>query len=336
MKTILVLSMTLLLSVCAYAVDAKAAAASSATSGGSGLVAARANIGKVIENPNEMTAVIKSLSAADQCAFLGEVNAAIAKMPGSPNERAAKAVAVNRAALKGAQKGNVAALVAEVIATAAPEALPAICESLSQDMLNRAADPRVTYTDAQFEKIAVDLMEKINERTADQEDGVGRSAFAIVMLMKASNGTSGELLDKLVETLPEGSRDMVKQDLVKPALVAGDAQTAYEPLLAATDAGRRPDLAMVLPITGVQFHDSVLADMANRNIEDAMFMNARTPVVDAVQNTLVHQIPTLGGDINREGGVTPQPGGNVTESGEIPPPGVNPDEPKPYHGQSTF
>lgn len=305
------------------------------------LTDARSSIAEAISSPAKMQATVAQMSAEDQCKFLAEVNAAVAKMPGSPADRVAKFVEVSRAALKGAQKGNVAAMVAETFATVAPEALPAICESLSQDMLNRASDPRMALTDTQFEKIAVDLLKKINERTATEENGVGRSAFAVTMMMKASNGTSEELLDKLVETLPEGSHDMVKQDLVKPVLNAGDSMSAYEPLLAATDAGRRPDLAMALPITGVQFHDSVLADMAHRNIEDAMFMNARTPVVDAVQNTLNYQIPTLGGDVDRGGAPKPQSGGNVTGGGEVPPPGVNPDEPQPqpepepYRGQST-
>lgn len=340
MKTFLALTLALAV-LGVQAADVKSAQATASLS----LVDARSSIADVIASPAKMQSTITQLSAEDQCKFLAEVNAAIAKMPGSPTDRAAKFVEVTRAALKGAQKGNVAAMIAETFATVAPEALPSICESLSQDMLNRAADPRQTYTDAQFEKIAVELMEKINEKTADQENGVGRSAFAVTMLMKASNGSSEELLDKLVETLPESSRDMVKQDLVKPVLSAGESTTAYEPLLAASDAGRRPDLAMTLPITGVQFHDSVLADMAGRNIEDAMFMNARTPVVDAVQSTLNHQIPTLGGDVDRGGAPKPQPGGNVTGSGEIPPPGVNPDEPQPqpepqpepqpYRGQST-
>ena len=50
-----------------------------------------------------MTAVMKSLSAADQKSFLAEVNAAILAMPGSDADRTAKFVAVTDAALAGAQ-----------------------------------------------------------------------------------------------------------------------------------------------------------------------------------------------------------------------------------------
>ena len=41
------------------------------------LASARAKITQVIDNPADMTAVMKSLSAADQKSFLAEVNAAI-------------------------------------------------------------------------------------------------------------------------------------------------------------------------------------------------------------------------------------------------------------------
>ena len=48
---------------------------------------ARGKIGDIISNPSTMTSVMKQLAAADQASFLADVNAAISKMPGSPEER---------------------------------------------------------------------------------------------------------------------------------------------------------------------------------------------------------------------------------------------------------
>ena len=87
---------------------------------------ARGKIGDIISDPASMTSVMKQLAAADQASFLADVNAAIAKMPGSPEEKTSKYLDVNTAALKGAQKGNLATLVAEVFATVPPESLTAL------------------------------------------------------------------------------------------------------------------------------------------------------------------------------------------------------------------
>ena len=67
------------------AVAAAALSAFSALAQGSAmsLPDARAKIGSVIGDPASMTGVISQLSAADQLSFLSDVNAAIAKMPGS-------------------------------------------------------------------------------------------------------------------------------------------------------------------------------------------------------------------------------------------------------------
>ena len=104
---------------------------------------ARGKIGDIISDPASMTSVMKQLAAADQASFLADVNAAISKMPGSPEEKTSKFVAVNSAALKGAQKGNLTTLVAEVFATVPPESLTAINEQFAAGMFNRAADPSI-------------------------------------------------------------------------------------------------------------------------------------------------------------------------------------------------
>ena len=87
------------------------------------LANARSKIGDVISDTRSAGSVIGQLAAEDQVKFLADVNAAIEKMPGSIEEKTAKYLDVNTAALRNAQKGNLTALVAEVFATVPPESL---------------------------------------------------------------------------------------------------------------------------------------------------------------------------------------------------------------------
>lgn len=225
------------------------------------LAEARAQIGAAIKNPDSLTAIMKSLSAADQVSFLADVNVAIAKSPDLAEGRAAAALNANRAALKGSAKGNLPALLAEMFATATPEALTVINERFAKDVFNRTNEKR-TYTDEQFTRIAEGAMAKIQQRTAGSDDAAVRNVFAILMFVRASNGTPADLADKLVAGLPEGSpRDLAKSEWIPSALGTNGAQT-YEPMLGYSEAGEAPSPEVVIAIAGPQMLDAMLIDLA--------------------------------------------------------------------------
>ena len=278
------------------------------------LAEARQKIDGVVDGSESIASLIKQLSAEDQLTFLGDVNKAVSKMPASVEEKTAKHLNLNHAALKAVKgSGNVAALLAEVFATVPPEALTVINERFASDLLNRAADSKVTYTDAQFTDIALKLMETVNKRTAEADNASTRSAFAILMLLRASNGTPADLEDKLIATLPHAdARELAKSEWIPSALGKDGRELGYEPILASADAGRRPDFDFVLVIAGPQLLDSLLQDIGGKNVDGLSFMRTRSPVLDAAMNPLEQQIPTLGGDVL---------------GAEILP------EPKPYFGQ---
>ena len=258
------------------------------------LADARGKIDKAIESPAVMRELMKRLSAEDQRQFLADVNKAIGNMPASIEEKTAKFLHINHAAMTEAKKGNATALLAEVFATVSPEALTVINERFADDLVNRAANPNVTYTDAQYTELAVEAMRKINERTDETDNGSTRSAFAILMFIRASNGTPADLADKLIETLKnEEARELAKKEWIPSALGKDGRETGYEPLLASADAGRRPDFEQVLVIAGPQLLDSILMDLSGKNTDRMSFPRTRTPVLDAVENPLVRQIPTL-------------------------------------------
>ena len=223
---------------------------------------ARGKIGDIISNPSTMTSVMKQLAAADQASFLADVNAAISKMPGSPEEKTSKFVEVNSAALKGAQKGNLTALVAEVFATVPPESLTAINEQFASGMLNRAADPSKTYTDDQYIEISTNLLAKVQERNATADNAGVRNTFAVLMLLRASNGSPANLRDTLVGAIKDAeTRNLAQNDWLSPALGQGQ-EKSYDPMLGAADAGKQPDLNMVLIVPSAAT-DALLADLAS-------------------------------------------------------------------------
>ena len=255
---------------------------------------ARGQIDKIIETPGLMKTVMAGLSAEDQKRFVADVNKAIGDMPASLEERTAKFLNVNHAAVVSAAKGNKAAIIAEVFATVPPEALTILNERFAIDLMNRSSNPNVTYTDEQYTKICLELMERINKRTEETDNGSTRSAFAILMLVRASNGTPEDLADKLIDTLKhDDAKELAKTEWIPAALGKDGREQGYEPILASADAGSRPDFAYVLVIAGPQYLESVLHDITGKNTDRFSFIRTRTPVLDAVRNPQIHQSPTL-------------------------------------------
>lgn len=292
------------------------------------LAEARGRINDAIETPAVMKDIMKRLSAEDQRKFLSDVNKAIGEMPASVEEKTAKYLNINHAAMTAAQKGNTAELLAEVFATVPPEALTVINERFAVDLVNRAADPRITYTDERYVGICTNLMEKINERTERTDNGSTRSTFAILMLIRASNGTPEDLADKLVDTLKhDDAKELARKEWIPAALGKDGRELGYEPLLASADAGRRPDFAYVLVIAGPQYLESILADIVGKNTDQMSYIRTRSPVLDAVENPLIHQVPTLDGDVF---------GADLhgVPTGDPTPPPPQP-HPEPYVGQSS-
>lgn len=291
--------LTVVMAVAAFATVSARTSVDKPTSskGAMALADARGQIDKVVDSPALMKEIMGKLSSEDQLKFLADVNKAVADLPASTEEKSAKYLNLNHAAVKSAKKNNVTAMLAEVFATVPPEALTVICERFAVDLLNRSADPNATYTDKEFTDIAVALMKKINERTEETDNGSARSAFAIIMLLRASNGTIPDLADVLVDTLQhDDAKELARNEWIPAALGTDGREQGYEPLLASADAGRRPDLDFTLVIAGPQYMESILEDIVGKNTDQMSFMRTRTPVLDAVENRLIHQIPTLGAD----------------------------------------
>ena len=322
-------------------VSAQETGGANATTTTSSLASARSQIDKAIASPETMTQLMKGLSAADQKQFLAEVNKAISDMPASIEEKTAKFLNVDSAALKGAAPGNLSTLVAEVFATVPTESLTVLSERFASDLFSRTADSKATYTDEQYTQIAMDLMSKVNERCEETDNGSPRAAFAILMLVRASGGSPADLADKLADTLKhDDARELAKTEWLPSALGLDGREPSYESILASADAGRRPDFDMTLVIAGPQFHDMLLSDLVGKNVDPRAGIDARTPLFDAIMNPAQLAFPTLGAGL--PGDMTDNPathplGGDVPHS-PTPMPAPNPPprrEPGPYQWQVT-
>ena len=318
------------------------------------LADARGRMDRAIENPKVMADTMKGLSAEDQKQFLADVNKAISDMPGSIEEKSALFLNANSAALRSAAEGNMKTLVAEVFATVPPESLTVIAERFAIDLFNRDAGGAGKYTDQQFTQIATETMKAVNERTAETDNGSARSAFAIIMFIRASNSSIPELADVLIDTLQhDDAKEMARSEWVPSALGKDGRTQGYEPLLASADAGRRPDQEFVLIIAGPQHLESVLGDLVGKNTDQMSFIETRTPILDAVDNKLIMQNPTLGADVVGQAGAAgdaaegggqelgphgedPRPGPEKPDpvNPPTPPEPPQPDPPQPYQWQS--
>ena len=251
--------------ICLAALAAVSMCAVFAADGGktASLAEARGGIGEAISSPEAMESAINSLSAADQVAFLGEVNAAIAKRQASKEEKAAMFLKANAAALKAAKggKGNMKALLAEVYASASVLSLAAINEKFAEDLFNRSADPNKSYTDEQYTDIAVDTLKAIVRRCDSADSSSVRDTFGLLMLVRASNGTPDTLTDRLLQEIPEEDRKAAQEEWIPAALGRDGHEKSYEQILSAADAEAEPNLDIIIKIYGPQQIDTLVADL---------------------------------------------------------------------------
>ena len=283
MKTMTLMAAAALLAGVACGAAPEGAAAQSA----SALADARAAIDRSIASPAAMKQAMRRLSAADQKAYLAEVNAAIATMPASDADRVSTFVKVNRAALESAKKGNVSTLLAESFATVSIAALPALSESLGSDLMNRAADRRHTYTDEEYLKVCSTLMDRVNARTADADHSDVRSGFAALMLIVGSNSTDAKMRDPIVAMLPKSAQGPAAADWFPGALASGSAKN-YDAMLAAGDVEGSVELPVdctspvTLIVTGPVLAEPLILDILGGNTDASRKANQATPIRDAL------------------------------------------------------
>ena len=216
-----------------------------------------AKVGDCALDPNALKDTISQLSSEDETAFLAEVNAAIDKMPGSAESKAARFLAANRASVAGAGAADRAAVLAEVYATVPPEALTVINEEFAKNEFARPS----TMTDAEFTGIVEQTMQKITQRTATAEAGAVRAGFAGLMFIRTAGSATDAVTDAVVASMPAESQGDAKSSWFPSALGKDGGSASYDPMLGAAQAGDEPNHAIVVDINQPQTVDSMLADL---------------------------------------------------------------------------
>lgn len=224
----------------------------------------RAIVGECAQNPQKLKQTFSTLSADEQVLFLREVNAAIAKMPGSNEVKGAAFYEANRAAVTSVGKSNLQAVLAEVFATVPPEYLTEINERFATEIFSRTANPAHIFTDQEFIELATNTMAVVIERNQGTDDASVRETFAILMLLRASGGTPSDLAQTLVSQLPNAQdRETALNDWIKPAMGDGQEQSYDAMLTSAQAADNEPDHAVVTHlISGSEISNALLADLA--------------------------------------------------------------------------
>ena len=260
------------------------------------LQAARTQIDQAAKDPKVMERVMKTLNAKDQVTYVGEVNAAIADMKGSAEEKAIMTVNVTKAALRSAAEGNTANVLAEVFATAPVETLGAVSESVAQDLKRSSDNATSGMSNADYAKVAEAVVKKIAERSKTSSDGDVRSAFGVAMMTKGSEVSDVAEVAGMADTLSSAAgiadtqvAEDVKSDLTTAAETG--TQSNYETLISnadsttsvsaetstATSESAAPAVTLVLQFTGPQQVDALVTDISTAVTVDG---KASTPILD--------------------------------------------------------
>ena len=206
----------------------------------------QAVVGECAKNPALLQQTIGQLSAADQLAFVGQVNQAISAMPGSKDQKAAAFYAANKAAVTGATRENRTAVLAEVYATVPVEVLTVINERFAAELLNRKSSPGMS--DANYVQICSNVMAVVDSRVSGVENGGARAAFAAMMLVRASGGSPEGLSDALADMISDPAASKEAKSTWLPAATSGDSPS-YDQILGSTQSGEEPNKNNVANLT---------------------------------------------------------------------------------------
>ena len=241
-----------------------------------------AKVGDCAQDPNMLKETISQLSSADKTAFLSEVNAAIEKMPGSADVKAAKFLAANRAAVAGAGAADRADVLAEVYATVPPESLTIINEEFAKNEFARPA----TMSSGEYTNIVAQTMTKITQRTASAESGAVRAGFAGLMFIRAAGDAASAATEAVVSSLPPDVQGDAKNSWFPSALAENPT---YDPILAPAQAGDEPNPQVVMDIAPSQQVDSMLGDLQSGRSDPGSSPGVGIPGASNAASASAHQ-----------------------------------------------
>ncbi len=269
--------------------------------------AAGENITEAAQDTSKIPELVKALEGQKASEFAAEVMSAIAAKPGNPAKKVKQMAAAAESFLGTVPQGELASLLANMIANVPFGSLPAWVDSFKGSVDSFTKD----MTDETYNKLVNDVMAKIN-KLGDTSDGDKTviSAFALKLLARAKDPEEKtEWLNKVA--LPAAYADQVKAAM--PGVFDGN----YDSVLG-------PDTKIV------KVSDTPIVEPGDdRTIQEEAATTPTTPI----------GIPDVPAAEDREGLERPEPLGSGTGTGTSTGTSTSsskkkqPPVPTPYQGQ---
>jgi len=223
----------------------------------------------------------QDLAKDDQVEFVRAVNESMRTYKAStPEKRLQTIYAVNRDAVRAASAKERKAVIAEVFATAPMDALPTITDRFATELFTRKAAGFSEKDDSFVEFAAATLMRvRTRMRTLSAEEFPGaRTTFAVIMVLKASEGKPADLRESVLFYIPTGSYGLARKEWIPAALGEDGNAPSYQPILAAGLKGEEPAHVNELAIAPVQELNRLVG--SELRVGDAKDVKGPTPMFD--------------------------------------------------------
>ena len=196
----------------------------------------------------------QDLAKDDQVEFVRAVNESMRDYKAStPEKRLQTIYAVNRDAVRAAVPAERKAVIAEVFATAPMDALPMITDRFASEMFNRKA-AGFSDKDDSFTEFAAAMLMRVRARMGlldvSQFPGA-RTTFAVIMVLKASEGKPEDLRQSILFYVPTGSYEAATKVWIPAALGEDGKPASYQPILEAGYKGEEPAHANAHPVSPI-------------------------------------------------------------------------------------
>lgn len=193
----------------------------------------------------------QDLAGDDQARFVATVNLSMAKQDEPLDEKSIITLyRVNRDAVKASPPIDQKKVLAAVFSTAPKECLPYFTDHLAEDLFTRKA-AGFNPDDDSFTEFASAALLRISRALhvlQPREFPGVRSAFAVIMFIKASEGKPDDLRELFMLYVLSGSHEITRKKWFPAAFGDDNQAPTYKPMLEAMEKGEEPDHKLPLPI----------------------------------------------------------------------------------------
>ena len=216
-----------------------------------------------IQARNAFSDAFSELAGGDQAEFIATVNRSLADRSEPLDEHRIKTLyRINRDAVRGAPATDRKTVLAEVFATLPIACMPLLVERFSKELFSRKAAGFKENDDSFVEFASAALMRiSLRCRTADDFPGT-RTAYAVIMFLKASEGKPAGLREDFMIYVHSGTHEIARKEWIPAALGDGGRQPTLEPIIEAGIKGEEPGHKIGHPQAPIEeLHRLVGADL---------------------------------------------------------------------------